>query len=224
LTQPARGPRFEAPDAVTVRNAASTWQRADDLLVSFALRPDQPGENYVTVGVFDTRRPAPGTVGAVAVTLQDERGRSQTIDLIPDGANRWQETQAVIPHAGSWTASIRISRPGLPETSMTTRWTVSPLPPSSAREPTLISSRPLRPLLDAAAAMLAFVMLFLGVVTLLRRRAHNAHVDAAAPSEPSRGDAGPGGARSTRDRGAEAQPSRVMSAVAATRSDGGDTR
>ena len=39
-------------------------------MVTLALKPNRPGQNFVTLGVFDTRRPAPAPIDEVAVQLQ----------------------------------------------------------------------------------------------------------------------------------------------------------
>ena len=56
--QPARGFEFDPPAATAVPTMTTN---ADDLIVTFALKPNQPGRNFVSLGVFDTRRPAPAS-------------------------------------------------------------------------------------------------------------------------------------------------------------------
>ena len=74
-TAPARGERFAAPRKMAPEPAPVRSAPAGDLLVSLSVKPNEPGANFVTAGVFDTRRPAPAQVRGVDVSIGGAAGR-----------------------------------------------------------------------------------------------------------------------------------------------------
>lgn len=184
LTQPARGPRFQPPPASSTPTA-TRWQRVDDLMVSVAIQPAQPGPNYVTVGVYDTRRPAPAPVRQVVVGLRARGSALETVPVSPAGDQRWQAAGVSLDRAGDWVIAVTIARPGLPDAHVRTRWTVSPASVPAPRERVLVSSRPLAPVLDRLAAVLGALLVASGLVVVIARvRRRRVSETAAAPTEP----------------------------------------
>jgi hypothetical protein len=141
----------------------------DDLLVSFAIRPNHPGRNYVAVSVFDTRRPAPAPAQKVVVAVRGPDGTPVIYLLAPAGEHRWQAAGDAIDRAGTWRVTVQISRPGLADSHLRTRWTVRSVTVPTPREPTLISARPLAPVLDRMATVLGALLLATGLLILLVR-------------------------------------------------------
>ncbi len=57
-SQPALGPEFDPPTEPTPLETLS--ENVKDLFVTFSIKPNRPGQNFISIGAFDTRRPAPG--------------------------------------------------------------------------------------------------------------------------------------------------------------------
>ncbi|HEY7599737.1 MAG TPA: hypothetical protein VH741_07415, partial [Candidatus Limnocylindrales bacterium] len=166
-TQPARGPEFDPPaTAATPTMTTST----DDLVITLAVKPNQPGRNFVGLGVFDTRRPAPARIDNVMVQLQAPGEANADAPLLaePLGNGRFQVAGGDLEVAGDWRITVMVRRSGMADSTATFVWTVSPLAP--APQPELVSNRPLAPILTPAAIVCAFVLGSAGAVYLGRRR------------------------------------------------------
>jgi hypothetical protein len=138
-TPPARGPEFDPPPAVQVVDAMpSVSTDAADLLVTFSIRPNHPGQNFVEVGVFNTRRPPPAPIEQVRVELTPPNG--QPITLIAPGApdGHYQLPSDAITSTGAWQVSVKITRPNLPDAVVDVPWRVAS-PPASVRPAVVIS-------------------------------------------------------------------------------------
>jgi len=149
--EPARGPAF---DPAPPTQAMSGSSRADDLLVTLALKPNRPGQNFFTLGVFDTRRPAPAPIEQVRVQLQaqGEQPVAQALLATALGGGRYEIVDSVISHAGAWNVTVVVRRAGLPDATATLSWTV--LAPA---RPVFISDAPLAPW-TAGAALLVMLL------------------------------------------------------------------
>ncbi len=159
-TTPARGPEF-APSAVETAPATFT-ANADDLLVTLSIKPNRPGQNFITMGVFNTRRPAPAPIEQVLVELQPPGQTSVSLVAEAQGNDQYQIVGNVINAAGEWPITLTVQRPNLPEAQVTTRWRVRPVL-VSARRPVWISNQPLSPWLNWLAGGLAFLLSGLAV-------------------------------------------------------------
>ncbi len=155
-TQPARGPQFDAP--VETLPPASISSMADDLLVNFSIKPNQPGQNFISVGVFNTRRPAPAPIEQVVVKLisPDKQAEIQLNTALSEKDGNYQVSTGAIDLSGDWTISIIIQRTGLNDSVLDLPWKVAPAATIAAR-PTLISSRPLAPLLTTVSLVLSIL-------------------------------------------------------------------
>jgi copper transport protein len=144
----------------------SSSSRAADLLVTLALKPNRPGQNFITLGVFDTRRPAPAPIGQVRVQLQAQGSQTASPALVAAalGSGRYEISDGSIAHAGAWNVIVVVQRPGLPDATTTLPWTV--LAPA---RPVLISDAPLAPWLVAAALIVALLCAALLGMWRLRR-------------------------------------------------------
>ena len=193
-TQPARGPAFEPP--VDERAPPTIATQADDLMISLSIKPNRPGQNFLSLGVFNTRRPVPAPIDHVAVQLQepDERGAHTILTADPLGAGRYQIAGDTIDAAGDWRIMVRVSRPGLPETRVTIPWLVAPATQPIQRRSVLISNQSLAPVLTLAALFVAFGLAGVSVALWLRRR----RVSALPPL--ARGQAQPSPATEKRGR------------------------
>jgi hypothetical protein len=107
-----------APDAIKSTSAG-------DLLVSLSVKPNEPGVNFVTVGVFDTRRPAPAPIREVELSIP--RGSQSSVGWSPAtrvGDHYWQLAGTQLDRSREWPLAVRITRPGLPEQVARVSWTV----------------------------------------------------------------------------------------------------
>lgn len=157
-TPPAR----QAPGAAEAVRTSATVD-ADDLLVTFAAKPNRPGENIVTVLAASTRRPALGPIRDVAVRLRPA-GRGVPVTLEPRSSEPGRYTfGGVLPSSGRWTAEVVVERGRSPATVGTVDWEVAdPGPPGVGDEPGSLE----RPLSYVALGLL------LGMAALVLVRAH----------------------------------------------------
>ena len=157
VTPPARGPEYD-PLAAGVRPATISGE-ADDLLVLLNVRPNRPGRNFVTIGIHDTRRPAPAPIGQVRVRLVAPNGTAVDGGVARSiGDSRYELAGDAIDTDGNWTIGLTIDRPGLPSASLSTPWTVAPASVPVTPRRTVISSQPLAPTLTAVALLGAFLL------------------------------------------------------------------
>jgi copper transport protein len=178
-TPPARGPQFR-PESGPVDRVTS---QVDGLLVTVALRPNRVGRAVAMVDVVSSRRPAPGAVSKVSLTL----GSAGPVRLEPrqvdqDGNGRWQAAVEVdasgdLPFAGS------IIRSGLDPTTVGGRWVV----PTGEPGTVVISDRALAPWTAIGSAVVV-LLAGLAVVRLRSRRARwlGVGLKSAPPREPDR--------------------------------------
>lgn len=158
VTPPARGPEYD-PIPASARPATVSAQ-ADDLLVLLSVRPNRPGRNFVTIGIHDTRRPAPAPIGTVRVRLVAPDGTEVDPGTVarPIGDGRYELAGDGINTDGGWTIGLTVDRPGMPSASMTTPWTVAPAGVPVTPRPTVVSSQPLAPILTAVALVGGFLL------------------------------------------------------------------
>jgi copper transport protein len=167
---PARGPRFlptrtagEAP-AEVVKSI-----QAGDLLITLSVKPNQPGENFVRAGVFDTRRPPPARIRAVDLSVGRAgalswRKATQVVEQY------WQLTGNQLARSGRWSIGVRIHRAGMPDQVTAVPWVLPRLRPQVPVERTVVSRRPLAPVLSAVATIAALLLLAALLVLFLIRR------------------------------------------------------
>jgi copper transport protein len=164
---PARGPAFDPiPSVARQPDVASPL---GDLYVTVSLRPGRPGPNFLDMGVFETRRPAPAPIGQVTVRLVSPDGQSGP-DLVarPLGNSRYALADGSITIPGSWHIAVSVNRPGLPVSRLDVPWAV--LPTVATDRHLVVSDQPLSPLASAAALLLA--LLFAAIVILAALRRH----------------------------------------------------
>jgi copper transport protein len=156
-TTPARGPEFEPPSKEELSARASFTSKADDLLVTFSIKPNRPGQNFISLGVFNTRRPAPAPIDLVEVRLTPPGGQEVvlTAELLEEG--KYQIVGDTINAGGDWQVNIRVVRPGLADSTLSTLWTVLPLQRNTVRRPVLLSNQPLASTLTPLAVVFAII-------------------------------------------------------------------
>jgi len=167
-SQPARGPEFDPPSVEAAIKTASG--NAADLSVTFSVRPNRPGQNFVTIGAFDTRRPAPAPITHVTVRFTPPNGASEFVrdaELIGNG--KYQIAGDAINVAGDWQMTVAVQRHGLADAVWTLPWTVVS-PTEAYRHPVQISNQPLAPWLTLAAVLIALIIVgVVGGITLRQR-------------------------------------------------------
>ncbi len=170
-TQPARGPEF-APLTADEATPPVFTTSTGDLIVTMSIKPNRPGQNFISLGVFNTRRPAPAPIEQVLVRLQPPGQPAVSLIAKPEAEGKYQITGDVINASGEWQISIVVTRTGLPDTSVATPWTVLAASASPARRPVLVSNRSLAPWLTLLAGGLA--LLFGGAAIWLWRQGRSA--------------------------------------------------
>lgn len=149
-SQPARGPEFDPPDETALHTVSTN---VDSLFMTFSIKPNRPGQNFISIGAFNTRRPAPAPVEQVTVKFVPPAGAAP-FDLDADliGEDKHQITGDMINLPGDWQMTVEARRPGLPMTTWTFAWNVMPASALSAR-PVRVSNQPLEPWLNLAAGL-----------------------------------------------------------------------
>ncbi len=180
-TTPARGPEFEPPSKEELSARASFTSKADDLLVTFSIKPNRPGQNFISLGVFNTRRPAPAPIALVEVRLTPPGGQEVVLTAEPLAEEgKYQIVGDTINAGGDWQVGIRVVRPGLADSSLSTVWTVLPLQRNTVRRPVLVSNQPLASTLTPVAIGFAIIagLALAGIyVVSLRRKSQKVDAD-----------------------------------------------
>ncbi len=122
---PAQGLRFQ-PLQVAAGSQTVAIQ-AGDLVESLVISPNVVGRNFVTVGVFDTRRPAPAPIEGVQVSLTSPRPGVAAITGTAQrsGSAGWVLPVPEIDTAGTWQVGVTVHRRGMPDTVSATPWSVA---------------------------------------------------------------------------------------------------
>jgi len=169
--QPAVSPRLvteQAPSVIDDRPVA-------DLQQTVALRPNRPGASVALVDVLDTRRPSPGPVTGVSVTVRDSSAgdaaagaagpaKAQAVTATPVTRTRWSAALE-LPSSGAVDLDVVVHRRGVADVRSTVHWVVGP---SSSEPVTVVSRAPVSGLLAWSSVALAFAAL--GAALLLRAR------------------------------------------------------
>jgi copper transport protein len=179
-THQASGPQWRPPSESPAPGLTSA--NADDLVQTLSVRPNLPGRNFITVNVFDTRRPSPAPVQAVLVTLRGPGGTTVTRTASPAAPGSYLLATDDLVSSGSWEITVTAARPPFAPAAGTFTWAV---PPAAVvvRKP-VVSLNPLTPYTGwlAAAALLAGVAAM--TLLVLRRRRHPHHAALEPPKLP----------------------------------------
>ena len=131
-TAPPHGPQFApAPPPVQARTLA---QQADDILVSFDAKPNLPGQNVITLGVANTRRPAPAEIMRVIVhfTYLGQKIGVVTTDAQKIAPTTYQVSGDQLSLAGPWQVQVAVRRKGLEDSVTQFQWNVAAPGPARA--------------------------------------------------------------------------------------------
>jgi copper transport protein len=127
-----------------------------DLQETVSISPNRPGASVVLVAIFDTRRPSPGPVREVLVSLlgASGRGEPQSAEKLSNG--RWSlATRLVDP--GATQVQVLVRRAGLPDARRSFAWTIGGTPGQTRAA--VISTAPIGAVLEAAAGVLMGLVL-----------------------------------------------------------------
>ena len=146
-TPPAHGPEFDPPSGEVAAPASDVSAMAGDLLITFSIRPNHPGQNFVDVGVFSTRRPPLAPIERVTVKLASPSTPNDVVTLAAQASanGRYEFPSSAITSTGDWDMSVTVTRPNLPDAVAKGFWTVTPPGPAVRTRPVVISNRPLAP-------------------------------------------------------------------------------
>lgn len=150
----ARGPEF---GPVTEELPTALTQSVDDLVVTFAAKPNQPGQNVFTVRAVSTRRPPPAEIMRVILRftfLGQETGRVSA-DAREIEPGFYQVGGGYLSLTGPWQIDVVVRRKGIEDSVAPFDWTVPPPGPSRRA---ILSSRPLEPLLTVVAALIILLI------------------------------------------------------------------
>jgi putative copper export protein/methionine-rich copper-binding protein CopC len=135
-SQPAREASFVRAAAASETEVSAS---AADLQQSLSIGPSRPGRNLIILQVAQTRRPAPGPVTAVTMTVVGAGGRSSgPLAATPVDADHW--SVAVELAAGRTSVLVVVRRAGLADVAHDFSWTVRGSPVAVHR--TVISNAP----------------------------------------------------------------------------------
>lgn len=186
--QPAMEPQLvqaATPPSTVVDGAVA------DLQETVSISPNRPGQSVVLIDVFDTRRPSPGPVREVLVSVPGTsvRGEPQRAEKLSNG--RWSlATELVDP--GPVRVQILVRRGGLPDATRSFAWTIGGAQVTRAA---VVSTAPVEGVLKAASAvLLCLVLTVWALVPLLRRRRRA--LEGGAPSLVTQVDTEPSAAGS----------------------------
>lgn len=138
---PARGPEFVPPEAYE-RPPANFTLPVEDLLINLVVRPNQPGTNLLSIGVFNTRRPPPADIIRVQVRLKylDRDLAPQTLIAELEDEQHYRLQTTALSLEGRWQAQVVVRRSGLPDAVANFEWQVAPLSLSVPTQPMWISN------------------------------------------------------------------------------------
>ncbi len=176
---PAVGQRW----AVGQDGPAAQSGTAGDLVETFTVSPNRPGPSFVSVDIFDSRRPAPGPIRTVSVTLVAPDGQRLGRTAIDSGDGSWVLAGERL-RPGVWRARVQATRDGLPPATTTYTWQV---PDPAARQVTGFAATVLRPWSTGLALLLVGLALLLGTVLVGVTRRRPRPAGSSAPAGPPDG-------------------------------------
>jgi copper transport protein len=131
---------------------------ADDLVLTVDVGPGRPGRNFATIGVLDTRRPAPAPIAAVGVGI----GHDAPLSAVSQGNGEWV-VAANLPDEGPASLIVTVTRPGLRSVSAPFTWVIGPT------SGTRLGGSALAPTAQTAA-LLVLVAAAIGLILVAIRR------------------------------------------------------
>jgi copper transport protein len=181
-----------APDSTSLPTSGVLSQIARDLVVTVDMGPGRPGRNFITVGVLDTRRPAPAPIAAVQVAV----GGQGPLTAVRQDPFKWMVVTNVATE-GPEQLQVAVRRPGEPTVVVPFVWVAGP--PLGTR----LGGASLSPVSSVAAAVVglcALIGLALGLVLRIRRRSGPVREDDVWPGRRQHASKGSGSTSPTVDR------------------------
>jgi len=163
-TPPANGPQFQPAPPPTPSPVA---QQLDDLTVKLSVRPNRPGPNLVSALIVSTRRPPPGAITGVHLTLVPQAGGAPiTRDAPAPAVGTFEFGTVDLPASGTFAATLTIDRPAAAVRPASLVVNVDPVPVPRARR--VLSDASLKRYTDVTAA--ALLLVAAGSLVLVSRR------------------------------------------------------
>ncbi|MCB8944468.1 MAG: copper resistance protein CopC/CopD [Ardenticatenaceae bacterium] len=158
----AQGREFQPTEIIP----STLSQTVADMFVTLTIKPNQPGQNVITVRAVSQRKPAPAEIVRVIVRLNYQE---QDLGLVSLDAEEIEPGYYLIGGnqlnlSGLWHMDVVVRRDGLEDSVAQFDWTVGS---AGETRPVLVSNYPWQPLLTSAAAF--FIFLLLAGVALTRR-------------------------------------------------------
>ncbi|MEI8068205.1 MAG: copper resistance protein CopC [Actinomycetota bacterium] len=141
---------------------------SEDLTVNASLVPAQTGPNILQVRVLNTRKPAPGVVNNILVTLYSGDGTAiaQRSSTIENGVVEWNDVDISVP--GDVRIRVDIERPESPVTPFISHFNV--LSPSTAKAKTVVSDQRLQPITQTIGLLGLLSVLGIAVLGAIRNK------------------------------------------------------
>lgn len=174
-SRPASGPDWVPASAAVPLRAG----QVRDLVETVAVSPNRPGRNFLTVDVFQTRRPEPGPIRSVTAVLTRQGAVPVSVSLRQDKPGRWLAPTDAFDAPGTWRVDVVVQREGVGADAAGYPWLVAN--PGARLAAPIVSSAPLEAPLEIAAGVLA-VLIALAVWALRRRTATVARRPADGPT------------------------------------------
>ncbi|UQX87020.1 copper resistance protein CopC/CopD [Jatrophihabitans telluris] len=175
-TTPPQGSQWRP--AVPVAGSVTVSGETAGLVESVRIAPNRPGHNFVTVGVFDSRRPVLGPISQVWIELTGPGGQ-HVQNPATSSSGQWVLPTDALDVSGIWSVQVRVARDGQPAVSTQYRWAVGGTVGGPARR--VFSQLPMSAVADAVTAGLVLVLLVGLALTLRRRVKPAARLSTSAP-------------------------------------------
>ncbi len=176
----AVGARWQSANQIKTAQPTISSDLAD-LVATLTIKPNRPGSNFVNVGMFDTRIPAPSLEKDVTVTLSRPGSPSVVHRGIPSsGDGYFAFVSSDFELSGLWDVIIDVKRSGIAPQSITFPWTVADGLGSGQRA-TIVSRANIQTPLRWTGVLTALLGAFLYVSTIgrIKRRPKSASTVAA---------------------------------------------
>jgi len=170
---PAVGKQYEKTVAAVPQILTGN---SEDLTVNASLVPAQTGPNILQVRVLNTRKPAPGVVSNILVTLYSGDGTAiaQRSSTIENGVIEWNDIDILVP--GDVKIRVDIERPESPVAPFLSNFNVAS--PPTVKAETVISDMRLQPMTQTIGLLV--LLCALGIVVLGAVRNRNRTVKSAS--------------------------------------------
>jgi copper transport protein len=125
-TSPANGIGYRYTG---VTQEKSISRQVNDLVMTLAVQPNLPGQNFIQLQTVSVRRPPPAEIARVIfhLTYQDDDLGTQNIDGLQVKPGVYRLSGGYMSLPGPWKIEVVIRRLGLPDTVSDFDWNVLPL-------------------------------------------------------------------------------------------------